>query len=188
MRLDPCWRDLTCMNYHYQVRFLLPLSLISVYLSLSLSSLSFSLSSLSLSLSLSHLCLSLSHLSLSLFLPQTQPVPNPISYYLHQSPEAVHKLETLANHVVELVIPFFLFLPRPIRTFGGIIQVLFQVSLRVRFDRLISDKSSCVKHDQHSKLYSFCPLVLYHLIALFINIFSMGGVVCCVSGGFDRQR
>ncbi|CAI8055772.1 Lipase maturation factor 1 [Geodia barretti] len=79
IRLDPCWKDLTCMNYHYQ----------------------------------------------------TQPVPNPISYYLHQTPESVHKMETLANHAVELVAPFLLVLPRPIRTFGGIVQVLFQVVLIV---------------------------------------------------------
>ena len=65
----------------------------------------------------------------SLFLCQTQPVPNPISYYLHQSPEAIHQLETLGNHVVELAVPFLLFLPRPLRMAGGLIQILFQVRL-----------------------------------------------------------
>jgi hypothetical protein len=62
---------------------------------------------------------------------ETQPVPNPLSYYLHQSPEAIHQLETLGNHVVELAAPFLIFLPRPFRMVGGAIQILFQVILIV---------------------------------------------------------
>ena len=38
--------------------------------------------------------------------PQTQPVPNALSYFLHQSPTFVHKLETLGNHFVELVVSY----------------------------------------------------------------------------------
>ena len=64
---------------------------------------------------------------------QTQPVPNPISYYMHQSPEVFHKFETLSNHIVELIVPFLLFLPRPLRMVGGAIQILFQVC-RMDFD------------------------------------------------------
>lgn len=77
IRGDKCWRDLTCMNYHYE----------------------------------------------------TQPVPNPISYYMHQEPELFHKLETSVNHFVELLAPFLLLLPRPFCIIGGIIQILFQVVL-----------------------------------------------------------
>lgn len=77
LRGDQCWRDLSCMNYHYE----------------------------------------------------TQPVPNPLSYYLHQAPELWHNAETLGNHVVELVIPFLMFLPRPFRLFCGVVQILFQVAL-----------------------------------------------------------
>ena len=58
---------------------------------------------------------------------QTQPVPNPLSYYLHQSPEIIHQTETLANHFVELVVPFFIILPRPFRITCGALQILFQV-------------------------------------------------------------
>lgn len=60
---------------------------------------------------------------------QTQPVPNPMSYYLHQSPEAIHKLETLGNHIIELLLPFFTFLPRPFMITCGIGQIMFQVIL-----------------------------------------------------------
>lgn len=77
MRGDQCWRDLTCMNYHYE----------------------------------------------------TQPVPNPMSYFMHQSPEIFHKFETLTNHFIELVVPFFIFLPRPFRISCGVLQILFQVLL-----------------------------------------------------------
>lgn len=58
---------------------------------------------------------------------QTQPVPNPISYFLHQSPEIFHKFETLTNHFVELVAPWFLIGPRRLCMIGGTIQILFQV-------------------------------------------------------------
>ncbi|XP_046372084.2 lipase maturation factor 1-like isoform X1 [Haliotis rufescens] len=77
IRGDQCWRDLTCMNYHYE----------------------------------------------------TQPVPNPLSYYLHQSPELIHKMETLSNHFIELVAPFFLILGRRMTIIGGGIQIFFQVVL-----------------------------------------------------------
>ncbi|XP_074641578.1 lipase maturation factor 1-like [Tubulanus polymorphus] len=78
IRGDKCWRDLTCMNYHYE----------------------------------------------------TQPVPNPMAYFMHQEPEAMHKFETLSNHFVELIAPFLLLIPiRPLMITGGLIQILFQAVL-----------------------------------------------------------
>jgi hypothetical protein len=60
---------------------------------------------------------------------ETQPVPNPISYYLHQSPEIIHKLETAGNHIVELILPFLMLLPQPFCAINGILQILFQLIL-----------------------------------------------------------
>uniref|UniRef100_A0A6M2CP15 Lipase maturation factor n=1 Tax=Rhipicephalus microplus TaxID=6941 RepID=A0A6M2CP15_RHIMP len=60
---------------------------------------------------------------------ETQPVPNPLSYYLHQTPPLVHKLEVLGNHIIELIVPWFVFLTRPFRIACGIIQISFQVIL-----------------------------------------------------------
>ena len=65
---------------------------------------------------------------------QTQPVPNPISYYMHQEPEWMHQGETLINHFVELVAPVLLLLPfswmRRGVIIGGFIQILFQVNIK----------------------------------------------------------
>ncbi|KAK2145906.1 hypothetical protein LSH36_648g01070 [Paralvinella palmiformis] len=61
-----------------------------------------------------------------IMLGATQPVPNPMSYYMHQEPEPFHKFETLVNHFVELIAPFFLLLTRRLRIIGALIQVLFQ--------------------------------------------------------------
>ncbi|XP_022239177.1 lipase maturation factor 1-like [Limulus polyphemus] len=61
--------------------------------------------------------------------PQTQPVPSPFSYYLHQAPEVYHKFETLSNHFVELIVPWFTFLPRGFRITCGVLQIVFQVAL-----------------------------------------------------------
>jgi hypothetical protein len=77
LRGDPCWRDLTCLVFHYE----------------------------------------------------TQPNPNPLSWYLHQLPAWFHELEVLFNHLVELVAPFFVFGPRRARLAAGGLMVSFQVLL-----------------------------------------------------------
>ncbi|XP_041318003.1 lipase maturation factor 1 [Pyrgilauda ruficollis] len=77
IRGDRCWRELTCMDYHYE----------------------------------------------------TQPVPSPISYFMHRSPWWFHRLETLVNHFIELVVPFFLLLGRRMGILHGLLQILFQVLL-----------------------------------------------------------
>lgn len=58
---------------------------------------------------------------------QTQPVPNPMSYYMHHSPWWIHRFETLSNHFIELIAPFFTFLGRRMCVVSGAIQILFQV-------------------------------------------------------------
>ena len=58
---------------------------------------------------------------------ETQPVPNPLSYYLHHAPSAIHTMETAGNHFVELIAPLLLFLPQPFSAVGGVIQIAFQV-------------------------------------------------------------
>ena len=79
LRGDPCWRDLTCMRYHYE----------------------------------------------------TQPIPNPFSWYLHQLPPWFHALEVLGNHFVELIVPWLLLAPRRLRHVGGLCLVGFQLYLIV---------------------------------------------------------
>jgi Lipase maturation factor len=77
LRGDPCWRDLTCLYYHYE----------------------------------------------------TQPIPSPISWYLHFLPHSLLKLETAWNHFVELVVPWFSFGPRAARHIAGVLLVTFQIFL-----------------------------------------------------------
>lgn len=59
---------------------------------------------------------------------ETQPVPNPLSYYLHHAPPTIHTMETASNHFVELIAPVLLLLPRPLPIAGGLIQIAFQVT------------------------------------------------------------
>src|SRR5690606_6210144 len=54
-----------------------------------------------------------------LFHYETQPLPSPLSWALHHAPPWVHTLGVVVNHVVELVVPFFLFGPRRLRYAGG---------------------------------------------------------------------
>ncbi|XP_021107108.1 lipase maturation factor 1 isoform X2 [Heterocephalus glaber] len=60
---------------------------------------------------------------------ETQPVPNPLSYFLHRSPWWFHRFETLSNHVLELLVPFLVFLGRRLCLLHGVLQIFFQVVL-----------------------------------------------------------
>ncbi|XP_004604493.2 lipase maturation factor 1 [Sorex araneus] len=60
---------------------------------------------------------------------ETQPVPNPMAYFLHHLPWWFHRLEALSNHFLELVVPFFLILGRRMCALHGALQTLFQVIL-----------------------------------------------------------
>ncbi|NCF70168.1 MAG: lipase maturation factor family protein [Chlamydiales bacterium] len=60
---------------------------------------------------------------------ETQPIPNPISWYLHQLPKDFQHFSVLVNHFIELIIPFFLIGPRKLRIFGGICTIAFQFLL-----------------------------------------------------------
>ncbi len=62
---------------------------------------------------------------------ETQPIPNPISWYLHQLPPVILKLGVLWNHVTELIVPFFILGPRRLRVIGGWLLIGFQVFLIV---------------------------------------------------------
>ncbi|WP_436345884.1 lipase maturation factor family protein [Natronorubrum sp. FCH18a] len=73
LRGDECWRDLSCMDYHYE----------------------------------------------------TQPIPNPVSWYVHHRSERFHRLETFGNHVVELAIPFLYFAPQPASSLAGAATIGF---------------------------------------------------------------
>jgi len=79
MRGDPCWRDLTCLNYFYE----------------------------------------------------TQPMPNPLSWYFHWAPPWVNKGGVVFNHFSELIVPFFYFLPQPFAGIAGVITIAFQLTIIV---------------------------------------------------------
>ena len=73
LRGDPCWKDLTCLIYHYE----------------------------------------------------TQPIPNPLSWYFHNMPVWFHKAGVLFNHFVELLVPFGYFLFQPIAAIAGVFTLIF---------------------------------------------------------------
>lgn len=77
LRGDDCWRDLTCLYYHYE----------------------------------------------------TQPIPNPVSWWLHFRPHWFQRFGVLWNHFVELIVPWFGFYPRIGRHIAGVLMASFQVIL-----------------------------------------------------------
>jgi hypothetical protein len=58
---------------------------------------------------------------------ETQPIPNPLSPWLHFMPAWFHKVEVMWNHFTELVVPFFIFGPRLIRHLAGLFLIIFQL-------------------------------------------------------------
>src|SRR5262249_30651288 len=67
LRGDPCWRDLTCLVWHYE----------------------------------------------------TQPVPNPVSWWLNAKPRTFHVAGAAFNYLVELGAPFLVVGPRRLRLVAG---------------------------------------------------------------------
>ncbi|MBT8492454.1 MAG: lipase maturation factor family protein, partial [Deltaproteobacteria bacterium] len=60
---------------------------------------------------------------------ETQPIPNPVSPWLHAMPMWFHKLGVLYNHFVELAVPVFVFGPRKVRHVAGMLMLIFQAVL-----------------------------------------------------------
>src|SRR5438067_7727907 len=57
---------------------------------------------------------------------ETQPMPNPLSWYFHHLPKPLHKAEVLGNHFAQLVAPWFLFFPQPIASVAALFIVVTQ--------------------------------------------------------------
>lgn len=79
LRHDRCWRDLTCLFYHYE----------------------------------------------------TQPLPNPLSWYFHRMPAIFHRFSALFSHFVQVIVPFALFAPQPYASIAGGLIIFHQLWLMV---------------------------------------------------------
>lgn len=60
---------------------------------------------------------------------ETQPMPNPLSWYFHNLPVGFHKLETLGNHFFQLIVPWGLFFPQPVAAVSAGLIILSQLWL-----------------------------------------------------------
>jgi len=107
LRGDRCWRDLTCLYYHYE----------------------------------------------------TQPIPSPVSRYLHFAPLWFQKFGTGWNHFVELVVPWFSFGPRRVRHVAGVLLVTFQFFFIISGNLFVPQLS-----DNHSILACFDDTFLRHFL------------------------
>src|SRR5437764_1489166 len=79
LRHDECWRNLTCLYYHYE----------------------------------------------------TQPLPNPTSWFFHRQPKIAHRFAVLFSHFVQVVVPFGLFAPQPYASIAGALTIFHQLWLIV---------------------------------------------------------
>jgi hypothetical protein len=77
LRGDSCWRDLTCLDYHYE----------------------------------------------------TQPIPNPLSWYFARLPRPLLHGGVAFNHFVEIIVPFGFFLPQPVASIAASVTIFFQLLL-----------------------------------------------------------
>jgi hypothetical protein len=60
---------------------------------------------------------------------ETQPIPNPLSTVFHHLPHGVLAAGVIANHVVEVVLPWFAFGPRTLRLVAAVAMAVFQIVL-----------------------------------------------------------
>lgn len=77
LRHDPCWRNLTCLYFHYE----------------------------------------------------TQPLPNPLSWYFHRLPRSLHRFSALFSHFVQVIVPFGLFAPQPVASIAAALIIFHQLWL-----------------------------------------------------------
>jgi hypothetical protein len=57
---------------------------------------------------------------------ETQPMPNPLSWYFHNLPRPLHRIEVLANHATQLVLIFGLAAPQPVAGAAALVVVITQ--------------------------------------------------------------
>jgi hypothetical protein len=57
---------------------------------------------------------------------ETQPMPNPASWWFHQLPPRLHTVEAVANHATQLVIIWGVLLPQPVATVAALVVVVTQ--------------------------------------------------------------
>jgi hypothetical protein len=62
---------------------------------------------------------------------ETQPMPNPWSWYFHRLPRRLHRLEVLGNHAAQLILPFGLFAPQPVAALAAAYMIGTQLYLVV---------------------------------------------------------
>src|SRR3954451_8134098 len=60
---------------------------------------------------------------------ETQPMPNPLSWYFHHLPKPLHRIEVAGSHFAQLVAPILLFFPQPIAAFAGLVMAVTQAWL-----------------------------------------------------------
>ncbi|CAE7660391.1 Lmf1 [Symbiodinium pilosum] len=60
----------------------------------------------------------------------TQPIPNPLSWYMHHLPKSFHKIEVALTFVEQLVLPFAMLVPmRIFRVPAALLEVAFQIGI-----------------------------------------------------------
>ncbi|GAA0437093.1 lipase maturation factor family protein [Streptomyces luteireticuli] len=60
---------------------------------------------------------------------ETQPMPGPLSWFFHRLPRPLHRVETAANHIAQLVVPFGLFAPQPVASVAAGLVIVTQLWL-----------------------------------------------------------
>ncbi len=57
---------------------------------------------------------------------ETQPMPNPLSWWFHRLPRPLHKAEALGSHFAQLVVPWLLLVPQPVASVAALVILLTQ--------------------------------------------------------------
>ncbi|WP_163506294.1 lipase maturation factor family protein [Fodinicola acaciae] len=57
---------------------------------------------------------------------ETQPMPGPLSWHFHHLPKPLHRIEVATNHATQLLVPFLLFAPPPVRTVAAVVIAVTQ--------------------------------------------------------------
>jgi hypothetical protein len=112
---------------------------------------------------------------------ETQPIPNPLSRWLHFMPKWFHQAGVLWNHIVELIVPWFGFLGRwPRRLLG------------LRWTRFRGEEGAwgvflCPRHVAGVLMVSFQVILIFSGNLSFLNWLTIIPCLACFDDAFWRR-
>ena len=143
-----------------------------------------------------------SNLTALTFHYETQCIPTPVAWYMHQLPLWFHQVSVVLMFFVEIIVPFTIFMPRRPRIVGACALIAFQVliiltgnytffnyltivlclilfedsSLRRVLPKALSEKITRTSDELHDSSFKKCAVAVFVWIMIGLNLVHLTGL------------